>query len=222
MEKLKGIRKEKEAKFHRLSTRASSLNGTKSPRSWSTCRPSPFVDTGPNWEIVQSPSQSCLLPSAQRHRNARQLGETSVFPCVMCDWWQLILAQSDWLVSPTYWRPNLLLVFRWTILEDIQEARNFTLKLLTAAYIYGTRAQLRTTFMYKLTTIVTHYYLQCYLMGLTAQDLINYQDWSKFLRLRINWLLQNYQNPDNRASADIRTCYRYSNRDHSTTVITLP
>ena len=32
----------------------SSLKGTKSPGSWSTCPPSPFVDTGHGWEIVQS------------------------------------------------------------------------------------------------------------------------------------------------------------------------
>ena len=54
-------------------------------------------------------------------------GETSVLRCVMSDRWPLILAWSGWLVSPMYWRPHLLHVIRYTLLEELQVERNFTL-----------------------------------------------------------------------------------------------
>ena len=56
MEKPKGIRKAKGGKgFTGYQPGNTSLKGTKSPGSRSTCPPSPFIDTGHVWEIVQSP-----------------------------------------------------------------------------------------------------------------------------------------------------------------------
>ena len=53
-------------------------------------------------------------------------GDSSVLQCAISYQWPLTLICSGWPVSPTYWRPHLLHIIKYIMLEDLQEALNFT------------------------------------------------------------------------------------------------
>ena len=68
---------------------------------------------------------------------------SSVLRCAVSFWWPLILIWRNWPVSPTYWRPQLLHVIKYITLEDLQEAKNFTLNTFPVVWLENSSVIIR-------------------------------------------------------------------------------